>query len=131
MSLYRFWREACLKGCKNCKTDIMLFITRPTTFRSTSSSIFQIWNPGIFIPVPSGLRSFPGIVINIYFTLIIFSGNLDQMMPCVVTSEHYRTWKWSSSDDFIKAVRNPYMFKNRLAGYVRLNLKLTAMKRVQ
>lgn len=61
------------------------------------------------------------------YRVLTYCGNLDQMMPCVVTSEHYRTWKWSSSDDFIKAVRNPYMFKNRLAGYHKTGGNLTEL----
>ncbi|KAF9804230.1 hypothetical protein SFRURICE_020658 [Spodoptera frugiperda] len=55
----------------------------------------------------------------------VLAGQLDQMLPCVFTSENYRTWRWSGSEEFLNATRFPYIFNNRLAGYHKTGGRLT------
>ncbi|CAG4997667.1 unnamed protein product [Parnassius apollo] len=52
-----------------------------------------------------------------HYRVLAYCGQLDLMMPCVTTSENYRTWKWNGTDKFIKAPRLPYMYRNKRAGY--------------
>ncbi|CAH0700355.1 unnamed protein product [Spodoptera exigua] len=52
-----------------------------------------------------------------HYRVLAYCGQLDQMLPCVFTSENYRTWKWSGSEEFLNATRFPYIFNNKLAGY--------------
>ncbi|XP_068620967.1 venom serine carboxypeptidase-like [Battus philenor] len=52
-----------------------------------------------------------------HYRVLAYCGQLDLMMPCVTTSENYRTWKWNKSDKFIKAPRLPYLYLNKRAGY--------------
>ncbi|CAB3250479.1 unnamed protein product [Arctia plantaginis] len=51
------------------------------------------------------------------YRVLAYCGQLDQMLPCVYTSENYRTWKWNGTEEFIKASRLPYIYNNVLAGY--------------
>lgn len=44
------------------------------------------------------------------------SGQLDQMLPCALTSENYRTWRWGEARAFALAERRPLLFGERLAG---------------
>lgn len=58
---------------------------------------------------------------NVYWVLKMVntcstSGQLDQMLPCALTSENYRTWRWNGSREFVQADREPFLFNNKLAG---------------
>ncbi|KAI5640691.1 serine carboxypeptidase domain-containing protein [Phthorimaea operculella] len=52
-----------------------------------------------------------------HYKLLTYCGQLDLMLSCVLTSENYRTWHWSGSDEFLRAVRHPYMYNKKVAGY--------------
>ncbi|KAJ8726588.1 hypothetical protein PYW07_001286 [Mythimna separata] len=60
-----------------------------------------------------------------HYKVLAYCGQLDQMLPCVSTSENYRTWKWNASQEFLAATRFPYIFNNRLAGYHKTGGRLT------
>lgn len=60
-----------------------------------------------------------------HYRVLAYCGQLDQMLPCVFTSENYRTWRWSGSEEFLNATRFPYIFNNRLAGYHKTGGRLT------
>ncbi|XP_072937061.1 venom serine carboxypeptidase-like [Epargyreus clarus] len=51
------------------------------------------------------------------YRVLAYCGQLDQMLPCVYTSENYRTWKWNGTEQFLEATRYPFLFNNKLAGY--------------
>ncbi|KAI8428241.1 hypothetical protein MSG28_002462 [Choristoneura fumiferana] len=55
----------------------------------------------------------------------VLVGQLDQMLPCLSTSRNYRTWKWNGTQEFLQAVRFPYIFNSRLAGYYKTGGQLT------
>ncbi|XP_069355825.1 probable serine carboxypeptidase CPVL [Maniola hyperantus] len=44
------------------------------------------------------------------YRVLAYCGQLDQMLPCVFTSEHYRTWQWNGTSEFLEAARYPYIF---------------------
>ncbi|CAH2104268.1 unnamed protein product [Euphydryas editha] len=66
---------------------------------------------------------FEELLIN--YRVLAYCGNLDQMLPCVFLSEHYRTWKWNGSSEFLKATRYPYIYNSKLAGYLKTGGHLT------
>ncbi|XP_026726820.1 venom serine carboxypeptidase-like isoform X1 [Trichoplusia ni] len=51
-----------------------------------------------------------------HYKVLAYCGQLDLMLPCVFTSENYRTWKWNGSEEFLNATRFPYIFNSKLAG---------------
>ncbi|XP_069355436.1 vitellogenic carboxypeptidase-like [Maniola hyperantus] len=59
------------------------------------------------------------------YRVLAYCGQLDQMLPCVFTSEHYRTWQWNGTSEFLEAARYPYIFNARLAGYHKTGGRLT------
>lgn len=60
-----------------------------------------------------------------HYKVMAYCGQLDQMLPCVFTSENYRTWKWGGSNEFLNATRFPFMYNNKLAGYHKSGGRLT------
>ncbi|CAH2104266.1 unnamed protein product [Euphydryas editha] len=62
----------------------------------------------------SSKKIFEELLIN--YRVLAYCGNLDQMLPCVFLSEHYRTWKWNGSSEFLEATRYPYIYNSKLAG---------------
>ncbi|CAH2067363.1 unnamed protein product, partial [Iphiclides podalirius] len=60
-----------------------------------------------------------------HYRVLAYCGQLDLMMPCITTSENYRTWKWNGTEQFIKAKRLPYLYKNKRAGYYKSGGSLT------
>ncbi|XP_047041760.1 venom serine carboxypeptidase-like [Helicoverpa zea] len=60
-----------------------------------------------------------------HYKVMAYCGQLDQMLPCVFTSENYRTWKWNGAEEFLNATRFPYIFNNKLAGYHKTGGHLT------
>ncbi|CAH0405033.1 unnamed protein product [Chilo suppressalis] len=51
------------------------------------------------------------------YQVLVYCGQLDQMLPCATTSEYYRKWRWDNSSEFLNATRYPLTFKHRLVGY--------------
>ncbi|XP_039764568.1 venom serine carboxypeptidase-like [Pararge aegeria] len=60
-----------------------------------------------------------------HYRVLAYCGQLDQMLPCVSTSDHYRTWQWNGTSEFLEAARYPYIFNSRLAGYHKTGGRLT------
>ncbi|XP_075991786.1 venom serine carboxypeptidase-like [Anticarsia gemmatalis] len=60
-----------------------------------------------------------------HYRLLLYCGQLDLMLPCFATSEHYRTWKWSGTEQFLNASRIPYKYENRLSGYFKSGGNMT------
>ncbi|XP_011555904.3 uncharacterized protein LOC105386950 [Plutella xylostella] len=52
-----------------------------------------------------------------HYRVLAYCGNLDQIMPCVSTSENYRTWKWSGAEQFVNSSRRPLVLNHTLVGY--------------
>ncbi|KAJ2953884.1 hypothetical protein O0L34_g1510 [Tuta absoluta] len=52
-----------------------------------------------------------------HYKLLTYCGQLDLMLSCVLTSENYRTWNWTGSAEFLQAVRYPYIYNRKVAGY--------------
>ncbi|XP_014368489.2 venom serine carboxypeptidase-like [Papilio machaon] len=52
-----------------------------------------------------------------HYRVLAYCGQLDLMMPCVTTSENYRTWKWNEKEKFLNATRLPYLYLHKRAGY--------------
>ncbi|CAH0748714.1 unnamed protein product [Diatraea saccharalis] len=59
------------------------------------------------------------------YQVLTYCGQLDQMLPCATTSDHYRRWKWDNSNEFLNATRYPLIFKNKLVGYHKSGGRLT------
>lgn len=51
------------------------------------------------------------------YRILLYCGQLDQILPCVTISENHRSWRWSRSNDFNTAIRYPILYDNKLAGY--------------
>lgn len=51
------------------------------------------------------------------YRVLVYCGQLDQMLACPIASENYRTWRWSRSQEFTNSSRYPFMYHNKLAGY--------------
>ncbi|XP_023950004.1 venom serine carboxypeptidase-like [Bicyclus anynana] len=60
-----------------------------------------------------------------HYRVLVYCGHLDQMLPCVSTSDHYRTWKWEGTQEFLESARYPYIFNSKLAGYHKTGGRLT------
>ncbi|XP_075992655.1 venom serine carboxypeptidase-like [Anticarsia gemmatalis] len=60
-----------------------------------------------------------------HYRVLAYCGQLDQMLPCVFTSENYRTWKWNGTEEFKSGTRFPYIYNNRLSGYHKSGGRLT------
>nr|XP_032529686.1 venom serine carboxypeptidase-like [Danaus plexippus plexippus] len=60
-----------------------------------------------------------------HYRVLIYCGHLDQMLPCVFTSDNFRTWTWSGSKEFQEAARYPYIYKAKLSGYHKTGGQLT------
>ncbi|XP_046961869.1 venom serine carboxypeptidase-like [Vanessa cardui] len=63
----------------------------------------------------SSKRLFEELLVD--YRVLAYCGQLDQMLPCVFTSEHYRTWQWNGSAEFLEATRYPYIYNAKRAGY--------------
>ncbi|KOB52113.1 putative retinoid-inducible serine carboxypeptidase, partial [Operophtera brumata] len=60
-----------------------------------------------------------------HYRVLAYCGQLDQMLPCAFSSELYRTWHWNESGQFLAALRLPFMYNNKLAGYYKSGGGLT------
>lgn len=60
-----------------------------------------------------------------HYKVLAYCGHLDQMLPCVFTSENYRKWSWNGSAEFKSANRFPYIYENKLSGYHKSGGNLT------
>ncbi|XP_045510822.1 venom serine carboxypeptidase-like isoform X2 [Colias croceus] len=59
------------------------------------------------------------------YRVLSYCGQLDQLLSCMFSAENHRTWQWKDREEFIQATRRPYMFRNRLAGYIKSGGNLT------
>ncbi|XP_038209644.1 venom serine carboxypeptidase-like [Zerene cesonia] len=59
------------------------------------------------------------------YKVLSYCGQLDQLLPCIFSAESHRTWQWKDRNEFIESERRPYMFRNRLAGYLKSGGRLT------
>ncbi|KAL4712842.1 hypothetical protein ACJJTC_011912 [Scirpophaga incertulas] len=60
-----------------------------------------------------------------HYDVLAYCGQLDQMLPCAVSSEHYRKWKWSGTNEFLNATRFPIVIHKKLIGYSKSGGRLT------
>ncbi|XP_063358223.1 venom serine carboxypeptidase-like [Cydia amplana] len=60
-----------------------------------------------------------------HYRVLVYCGQLDQMLPCLQTSKNARTWKWNGTKEFLQAARYPFIFNGRNAGYHKTGGHLT------
>ncbi|XP_047987754.1 venom serine carboxypeptidase-like [Leguminivora glycinivorella] len=60
-----------------------------------------------------------------HYRVLVYCGQLDQMLPCLQTSKNARTWKWNGTEEFLHSIRYPFIFNGRNAGYHKTGGRLT------